>query len=180
MKKVGRGDYLYLRGGVFYFRRSVPPDANLAFGRSEVVVSLGTRHIAEARHRLSAELRKFEKTLSQVRGSVAPIERLARSVGVPSLDDLEVAVRGWLKARNERSGIRLAAMDADEEDAALDAIKGERWFLDEASLGKVIQPPVGTEWIASHLIEQHGWEIETGGPLHRRLTRSQPAMRSSV
>ena len=112
MKKVGRGDYLYLRSDVFYFRRSVPPDARQKFGRSEVVVSLGTRHISEARHRLSAELRRFEKILSEAHGEVAPIDRIAYPGAVPTGEDLEVAVRAWLKARNERWSSRLSDRSA--------------------------------------------------------------------
>lgn len=171
MKKVGRGDYLYVREGVFYFRRGVPADALAAFGRSEVVKSLGTRQIAEARHRLAAELRQFEQILARVRRVVAPIECVAQTTGVPSLEDLEVGVRVWLKERNERAAQRLAVLRPEEEVAAVSSLRGERDFLEKAGVANGLEPPLDTDWIAGHLIEQNGWEIEDGSPLYRRLKR---------
>jgi hypothetical protein len=42
LTRVPEQPYLYRRGGVLYFRRSVPPEARQAFGKTEVLVSLGT------------------------------------------------------------------------------------------------------------------------------------------
>jgi hypothetical protein len=66
-KRVPNHQFLYDRGGSFYFRRAVPLYAREAFGgRAGVYISLNTRKLAEARHRLSAHLAEFETQLAAV------------------------------------------------------------------------------------------------------------------
>jgi len=172
MKRINGCTYLYGRGGSFVFRRSVPLDARSEFGgRVEVQKVLPTKNLAEARHCLADALREFEATLAMARGTVAPIDRVYRQRSVPSLGDMEYVVRGWLTDRNARFDQQIGVLKADEEESALADLSGQRAFLDKAAPAQTVKPSVGTDWIAQHLIEQSGWEIDTGTNAYRHLQR---------
>lgn len=147
-------------------------DARSAFGgRSEVQKVLPTKDLAEARHCLADALRDFEATLAMARGTVAPIDRVHRQRSAPSLGDMEYVVRGWLTERNARFDQQIGVLQADEEESALADLSGQRVFLDKAAPAQTVKPSVGTDWIAQHLIEQSGWEIDTGSNAYRHLQR---------
>lgn len=73
VKRVKDHQFLYDRGGSYYFRRAVPEGAEHAFGgKTEVVVALGTRSLAQARHLLTEQLRRYDQRLAALRGTPDP------------------------------------------------------------------------------------------------------------
>lgn len=72
MKRVKGHRYLYRRGEHLVFRRGVPRRARAAFGKTEVLVSLGAGSISEARHILARELEKFDRLLADAMGTRSP------------------------------------------------------------------------------------------------------------
>ena len=167
MKKVRGCDYLYSRKGVFYFRRGVPADARPVFGQTEIIKSLATRELAVARHLVADELRAFEATLSTYRGAASPMEQASRSQFVPSLPDIEMAVRTWLLERYERLHQQSAKqfdLDIDQEE---NAIGDKRGVLEVLARGP--KNAREAQWIADQLVEQYGWEIEPASLTFRRL-----------
>jgi integrase len=167
MKKVRGADYLYARNGVFYFRRGVPADALAAFGKTEVIKSLGTRELSVARHLVADELRGFESILAENRGLVSPIEQATRSMFVPSWADIEAAVRKWLLERDERlhgHSLAVGEWDAEEEEVR---IRDERAALDHFT--KNPRNELDAQWIAEHLLEEYGWEVAPTSKLFHRM-----------
>ncbi|WPZ03070.1 DUF6538 domain-containing protein [Blastomonas marina] len=169
MKKVRGSDYLSIRSGIFYFRRAVPPDARSLFGKGEVVTSLKTKDLAEARHLLIAELRGFEAKLARCRGVRAPAERAQKSGYTPSMADIEMVVRQWLVERDERMDARNSrdhAANADEAERALS--------LHSSALENVATNPASAldaSWVAENLVEKNGWSLAGDSVLFRRMTQ---------
>ena len=94
MKAVRGQRYLYRRGDRLYFRRGIPLDAKPSFGgRDEVLVSLKTSNLAEARHKLQRELDKFETALADCRRQIAPVQ-IATAPCQPTRREVDAAVRG--------------------------------------------------------------------------------------
>ena len=81
LKAVRGQRYLYRWDNRLYFRRGVPEDVRSAFGgKAEILVSLRTSSIAEARHKLQSELDRFEKAVSTMfRTMRRPIRPEAKS-----------------------------------------------------------------------------------------------------
>lgn len=66
--QVSNHPSLYRLGSILYFRRSVPADARAAFGgKREVIVSLKTGSLAEAKPKWAELFSQFEATLAKAR-----------------------------------------------------------------------------------------------------------------
>ena len=90
-------------------RRAVPADVRVAFGgRRDVQKSLVTTSRAEACHLVADQQGLFEQTLSDARGVISPIEKIHRQVALPSIEDVEMAVRAWLASGIERERSAIA------------------------------------------------------------------------
>lgn len=165
--------YLFRRGHQLYFRRAVPLSVRASFnGRAEVLASLRTSDVAEARHLLPIKLAEFEQLVSAARGDRPPAERAFRRSLEPSLSEMEQVVRMWLADRLARPG-----RDYSDPGAAVD---GQAQINDlscqEMQVAASMKlgaggPPLTTKWIAEHLTEQAGWQIEIGTPVYRQLIR---------
>lgn len=173
MKRIKEHRYMYRRGEVLLFRRAVPVRFRSHFGgKREVQKSLETNVIAEARHRWSRELAKFEATLSRAkRESAGPVPMEA--CAIPSLAEIEEGVRAWLTERMLRADPGDVTNpenlgEALRKVADLDALSASVAASTELGSGG---PATMTEWIADALIERNRWDIAPGSDLYRRLLR---------
>ena len=167
--------YLYIRNGVYYFRRSVPAKARSAFGKSEVLKSLDTSKIAEARLLAAVELSTFEKLLARASGAHQPtVAVTVEQQRAPSKGEIDVAVRKWLSARISR----VADVDYGGEGRLAD---GKAQVADIAAHSRDVQrgntlyatePSLTTQWIADYLVERESWLVEQGDNMHRYLMRT--------
>lgn len=154
---------------MFYFRRAVPPDARHFFDKGEVVISLKTRDLAEARHLLNAELRNFEAKLAKCRGHVAPAERVRRDTYTPTKTDIEMVVRKWLVDRDQRMDARGSTDHFDDADEVEQALAKRTSALEH--LTKNASTAQDAHWVAEQLAEQNGWSIHPSSALFRRMTQ---------
>jgi len=83
--------------------------SELAFGgRRDVPKSSVTTSRAEACHLVADQQGLFEQTLSDARGVISPIDKIHRQVALPSVQDMEIAVRAWLASGIERERYAIA------------------------------------------------------------------------
>lgn len=179
MQGVKGQRYLYRRGDQLYFRRGVPQDARSAFGgRSEVLVSLRTSSVAEARHKLQREVDKFEKVLAICRSEIAPAQ-IAAAPYLPTYRELEAGVRTAFAERLERIIPINRASQADIE-AALLRIEDLKRFRASTVAARQLGsdgPTLDVVWMAEALCERNGWAIDADNdlwwPLIELIARSQ-------
>jgi integrase len=172
MKAVRGHRYLVRREDQLYFRRRVPLDAVAAFGgRREVLKSLGTTSLADARHKLAIEVARFDKAVSEAIGKpVADAVRQIVSGPLPDRIELEEAVRHWLAARDERAtGSDVAIANPQEAEQMLQELTAHSADVRRGiSLGAG-EPAVTTIWLAEDICEENGWIIDRGSSLWRYL-----------
>lgn len=166
MKRVKDHKFLYDRQGAYYFRRAVPEEALHAFGgKTEVVVSLGTRSLAQARHLASERLKEFDRTLSAARGTPDPTARIvpvAKPAVVPDREEIESAVRGWLKER-----LAVGLPDALFVRPDLAQQRGSELSAQQMLAAARLKPgssvsDLTTSWLAEDFVRRCGWHIEPG------------------
>lgn len=161
MKAVRAQRYLYRRGDHLYFRRGVPGDVRSFNGRSEVLVSLRTSSIAEARHKLQREIDKFEKVIAACRDEIAPVH-VAAARFRPTRRELEAAVRTAFAERLERiSTVNRASRD--DVDAALQRVEDLKRFRANTVSSRRLGsdgPTLDNIWMAETLCERNGWAVE--------------------
>lgn len=155
MKRVR--EFLYVRNGTYYFRRSVPQEARGAFGRTEVCVSLQTKNLPEARLLLARHLKEFERTLAQATGRPDPTIVISPTVIEPDRDQIDAAVRAWVKDRGERRLVEASAAPARLVELRQQASMSMAGY--EAGQGRA---GLQTEWIAEAIREQQGWRLPEG------------------
>lgn len=153
------------------FRRVVPEAYRAHFGKTAVQTSLETNVIAEARHRWSQALAKFEATLARAKREAAV--SLGDIGSVPSTAEIEAGVRAWLTDRMTRANLDDVSSPADLPEAKrrvqdLEALAS--WVAASNAIGGG-GPITLTEWIAESLIVTNRWRIEIGSDLYRRLIR---------
>lgn len=143
MEDVRKLPGLVRRKAVYYYRRRVPLDVRVAFGKSEVVVSLGTTErkvAAEAWYDLDA---KWEDEFNRLRAPEAELltgpERFLRTrtgrlrairrakgnhAGLRSLDAATALrlARVWFNLENERRKVTPLSEDEDEDEDEDEAI----------------------------------------------------------
>jgi len=179
MQGVKGHRYLYRRGDGLYFRRGVPQDARLAFeGRCEVLVSLRTSSVAEARHKLQREVDKFEKVLAASRSEIAPAQ-IAAAPYLPTHRELKAGVRTAFAERLERIVPVNRGSKADIE-AALRRIEDLKRFRARTVASRQLDadgPTLDVVWMAEALCERNGWAIDPDmdlwWPLIDLIARSQ-------
>lgn len=138
MQRVANHQFLYRRGTTLYFRRGVPSAARIAFGgRREVIVSLGTGSLAEARHRLAQHLRAFDQMLALATRrpdpTMAPNDDLSIT---PQMIDM--AVRGWFEERLRREAERdFNRGSPDLEAASNDRARYEKQLVESHRRGNL-------------------------------------------
>lgn len=182
MKRVANLDYLYERGGIYWFRRAVPEAARAAFGKVEVQASLRTRNLAEARHRYFVHLRDFDQTLAQATGRPDPTAISLPQRQEPTQEEIEAAVRVWLRDRLHRqaatgamTGARMAL--APEEEGL---VSRQHDLENSSDLTRVMHlkggsPQLVPRWIGEAIAEANGWTMVGDGeaePWHARLACS--------
>lgn len=171
VKRVRKVEFLYDRRGTYYFRRAVPADARDRFeGRREVVASLGTSDLSEARHRLAARLGDFDRCLAMARGVRDPTALPPRRRPEPSREDVERAARTWMKERLSREHVDYFDRD----------VEGAQRHGDLETYAEVVaarlKPGGGgadltTRWVAEHIREANSWTFELDSPIGRHLLR---------
>lgn len=174
MKAVKGYRYLYRRGDQLYFRRRVPLSARAAFdGREEVQKALGTSNIAEARHVLAIEVATFDKVIADAAGK--PVADAVRQIvpgKQPSQMAMEEAVRKWLSERIDRAtNSELAAISPDDVVQVWDGLQAQVQNVKQGIGLRASGPAITTEWLAEHICEGEGWEIEQGSSQWRQLVR---------
>lgn len=162
MQKVKGVPYLYIRNGVYYFRRAIPPAHRDRLGKREHLVSLGTGRRAEA---MAAYAEVYAQTQAQlVSRSNRAVEPTGtfKSAGF-SRNALEDAARKWVATRVE-------ADDPSEAKKGLEVGWGgdPKHSPDDATLVHTahrlapkedtfrLTYPLDTHWLAQHLIECAG------------------------
>lgn len=91
MQQVPNHAFLYRRGSTLYFRRAIPAAARAAFGgKREMVVSLKTGSVAEARPKWAALIAKFERVVAG-----AGAGQVERPLEPPPPEVIDAAVRTW-------------------------------------------------------------------------------------
>ena len=122
LQRVAKHQYLFRRGTRFYFRRAVPKDVAHAFGgKPDVTVSLRTDSIDQARHALAQCLKSFDRTLAQARSLPDPTRSVvvARAIAhEPDRDEIDAAVRAWLKSTEAHTVERVVTSSPSELDGA--------------------------------------------------------------
>ncbi len=163
MKAVKGHRYLYRRGDMLIYRRSVPVFAQAAFdNRAEVQVSLRTSDLAEARHLLPRENAKFEKTIADLKGHVSPAASAARRNGTVGTQKIEKVIRAYFADRMER----VQEIDPSDATAASDLITAKaaiERFRDDVVESR--KPGLGgwnqiTLWTAEAIQDREGWALE--------------------
>jgi hypothetical protein len=173
VKRIKEHRYMYRRGEMLLFRRAVPERYRAYFGgRLEVQKSLDTNVIAEARHRWSVELAKFDATIARGKREVRTLSP-ANELTMPTNAEIEEGVRAWLSDRMSRAD----PGDVTNPDNLTAALRN---VADLEALSEVVSasnelgssgPILQTEWIAEELIERNHWQIASGTDLYRRLIR---------
>lgn len=175
MQRVANQQFLYRRGSALYFRRGIPEAARHAFeGKREVVISLGTTSLAEARHKLALLLRDFDQKLSQVTQrpdptAVAPIT--AKATTTLSRQEVEAGVQQWFFEQLDIQAAKDFGRESPQAYSKL--IENEQYETlllaglrpGPARLGRQLQ----TEWIADHIIDLNGWNVETTDGIYSYL-----------
>ncbi|MFN3675618.1 MAG: DUF6538 domain-containing protein [Sphingomonas pseudosanguinis] len=163
--------YLYRRGEYLVFRRGVPKRARAAFGKTEVLVSLGTGSISEARHLLARELEKFDRLLADATGTRSPAAILDPIKRKPTAEEAEEGVRMWFAERVGRLVDEVNTIT--DEGRAVDLMRDYDALSGDAAAGMRIgsESAMMTDWIVEALIERFCWQIAPSTPLHRRLTK---------
>lgn len=171
MKRVKGHRYLYRRGEHLVFRRGVPKRARAAFGKIEVLVSLGSGSISEARHLLARELEKFDRLLAEATGTRSPAVVLDTIKREPTAEEAEEGVRLWFAERVGRMVDEVNTIT--DVDRAVDLMRDYDALLGDAAAGMRIgsESAMMTDWIVEALIERFGWQIAPSTLLHRRLTK---------
>lgn len=163
--KAVRGErYIYRRGDRLYFRRGVPDDVRSLFGgRTEVIISLRTSSIAEARHKRQRELEKFEREVASFRGEIAP-SQIASAALAPSGRIMEAGVREAFAERMDRvQGVNRG--DPDAVQAALRRLEDLKAFLGTTMASRRLGsngPTLDVVWMAQALCERNRWAIDEG------------------
>ena len=163
---------MYRRGETLMFRRAIPERFRSHFdGRREVQKSLDTNEIAEARHRWSIELAKFEAVIARAKS--AGRSPLADPQFTPTVGDIEAGVRAWLTDRLSRADAG-DATNPDKLAAALRSVADLEAISTAVSASAALGgggPTQQTEWLAEELIARNHWLIAPGSELYRRLIR---------
>ncbi len=182
LQRVAHHRFLYVRGTTYYFRRAVPLAARSAFnGKREVIVSLATSSLAEARHSLAQQLRDYDQRLAQATARPDPTVSTTVPADIapsqPTLKLIDEAVRRWLKEREDHEKAQeygWANGDAGERAEDLSAYS---LHITAVNGGRRDAPHLQTTWIADHIAETHGWTLPAGDKLRRlleqRVTRGQ-------
>lgn len=173
MKRVKGHRYLFRRGDQLYFRRAVPAHARAAFGgKAEVLASLATTHLSEARHLMQPKLAAFESRLAEASTRPPPENATALILREPSQAALEEGVRVWFAERMNREQVDYSAPEAIEAGLAQLASL-DRQEADVRATLKLGGGDAGltTQWIADALAERFGWQAPAGSPTRRRLLR---------
>lgn len=162
MQRVPNHQFLYDRGGTLYFRRAVPVEVRAAFGgKREVLVSLKTSNLKEARHLLHRHLAAFDQTLAQATGQADPTlascpDIPASYASEPTREEMDEAVRVWLARRLETIPV-----DPDHDDA-LHQHTGYSMMAENARRSLRLQNPVPdllVQWTTAAICEEHGWKL---------------------
>lgn len=165
MQRVAHHQFLYQRGGSYYFRRAIPPEARPAFGgRSEHTKSLRTKSLPEARLKAGRELEMFERTMGKVRSVSEPA---VLQVIEPTREDMEAAARRWLKDR-----LKPLALNFSPDRPLLDPDAETAFRHLDASVGRDFmqgRPSLQTEWIAEEVARTNGWTVQRTSPLWLQL-----------
>lgn len=167
MQRVANHRFLYRRGATLYFRRAVPAEARAAFdGRTEIVASLKTGSLAEARPKWAALIADFEKRLAQ---GVSPPP--ASSAIRPDVEMIDEAVRTWHGTQYQQRALRDFGRDDPEVEERLQDGRRYEDTLIQTMRGGVNRraPELQTEWIAEHLAASHQWTLERSDPLYPHL-----------
>lgn len=135
-------------------------------GKAEVLVSLRTASIAEARHKLQRELDRFEKAVADRRGEVAPA-KIAAAHYQPAVREIEAAVRTSFAERLER----IAPVNRANREAVLAAMHRLE-DLKAYRAGTIATRQIGSDgptqdtiWMAEALCERHGWLLDENSDL---------------
>jgi integrase len=175
VKRVKDHKFLYDRQGAYYFRRAVPEEAQHAFGgKTEVVVSLGTRSLAQARHLANERLREFDKALSAARGTPDPTARIvtvAKPAAIPDRQEIESAVRGWLKERLSAGLPDMVFLRPDLAQERASELSAQQVFAAARLKPGSTVSDLTTSWVAEDIAQRHGWHIERGDPEWAALQR---------
>lgn len=171
MKAVSKHQFLYLRGGSYYFRRAVPPELRDAFdGKSEVIKSLGTRDVREARHLMQPHLRNFDQRVAVARKTSDPTSKQNERQVEPSDEEVEAAVRRWFIRRVKQYQ---PAVEGPKDAAnALAVIAVTETVVRQGFNMGANEPSLQTSWIAEAVVEQEGWLLPSASPAYNRLVRT--------
>lgn len=165
--QVSNHPFLYRRGSTFYFRRSVPTEARAAFGgRREMVVSLRTGSLTEARPRWAALVSEFETVLEKSRGPSTE-----RTPEPPTPELIDEAVRAWWREHLRAQANKDFGRGSPEVLSRIeDDVRYEGQLLQTMRPGSNRRvPELQTEWIADHLITTNDWSIDRDSGLYSHL-----------
>jgi len=163
--KAVRGErYIYRRGDRLYFRRGVPDDVRSLFGgKTEVIISLRTSSIAEARHKRQRELENFEGEVASVRGEIAP-SQIAAAALAPAVRVMEAGVREAFAERMDRvQGVNRS--DPEAVQAARRRLEDLKAFLGATTASRRLGsngPTLDVVWMAQALCERNRWAVDEG------------------
>jgi hypothetical protein len=169
------GDHKYDRQGAYDFRRRAPKEAQHAFGgKTEVVVSLGTRSLAQARHLANERLREFDTAPSAARGTPDPTARIvavAKLAVIPDRQEIESAVRDWLKERLSAGLPDTVFLRPDLARERASELSAQQVFAAARLKPGSTVSDLTTSWVAEGIAQRHGWHIERGDPEWAALQR---------
>jgi integrase len=138
------------RTGVYWFRRSVPPDLRAALGRREITESLRTKVPADAKARLPDASARAEAVLEAARVHAAPLT-------AAPLTSSPVAVREVPFTRADAERIAAAYVTRASERNAREYAEGEPYSIQAAEdRRRYLEAAVGL-W-RTHLLERR-WEL---------------------
>ena len=111
MKDVASQPHIFLRKGVWTFRRRVPLHLVAKAGRREVKKTLGTSDRVEAKRRATVEDLRFDKWVRDLEAGAATIslDSKTSSPFAITADDLAEHARNFVAEENERRAKRLLA-----------------------------------------------------------------------
>lgn len=123
MKDVPKTPYIIRRGNTLYLRRRVPTDLISAYGgKKEIVRSLKTKDMTEARSRALAEQLSLEQEFKEKRLALKKETAPQRSLSDISDDEIAAIVMRWYRARKNEAETVDRASPTGHQDEIDDAI----------------------------------------------------------
>ncbi len=160
MDSVKGHAYLYIRSGIYYFRKKVSDEYTQFFGKSEIVQSLRTSNLRDAITKVSKKIVAYHDRLNsydkQLKESLIGRPLPARTE--VSKEELEKIVRTWYFEHLEQENIRKTAKFTSKTEVR--KIKEFRMEQLEPAVENIEPISFYTNWAIDHLQQKYNINLD--------------------